>query len=88
MLLLAYVVAGLREAGEPSRKAMIVDLAGESSRGSEVGLYYSIRGFVVMPGSLIGAALWSSSPILPFLVGSSIAWAGLVIFLIRLKSNP
>ncbi len=88
MLLLAYLVAGLKEAGEPSRKAMIVDLAGETSRGSEVGLYYSIRGFVVMPGSLIGAALWSSSPILPFLVGSSIAWVGLVVFLVRIGSNP
>jgi len=85
MLLLAFLVAGLREAGEPSRKAMIVDLASESARGSQVGLYYSIRGFAVMPGSVIGALLWSISPHMPFVVGSVIAFTGLLIFIERIR---
>ncbi|MGH9368513.1 MAG: MFS transporter, partial [Thermoanaerobaculia bacterium] len=37
----AYVLGGLREIGEPARKALSVDLAGEEGRGRAVGLYYA-----------------------------------------------
>src|SRR5205085_6547449 len=39
-LVVAFVIGGLREIGEPSRKAMIVDLAAANLRARTVGLYY------------------------------------------------
>ena len=42
-LILAFVVGGLREIGEPSQKAMIVDFAGQQLRGRTVGLYSLVR---------------------------------------------
>ena len=43
LLLMAFIVAGLREIGEPARKAMIVDFAQEDVRARSVGLYYLVR---------------------------------------------
>lgn len=61
-LVVAFAVAGLREIGEPARKALIVDLARAEARGREVGLYYLIRGLIVFPASLVGGWLWSLDP--------------------------
>src|SRR5262249_40974799 len=38
-LVAAFVVGGLRELGEPARKALIVDFAAPALRGRVVGLY-------------------------------------------------
>ena len=71
----AYVVGGLREIGEPARKALIVDLA-EGDPGATVGLYYSIRGFAVAGAAAIGGALWTVRPTLTFLVATALGAAG------------
>jgi MFS family permease len=63
---LAFVVAGLRELGEPARKAMIVDFAGAQMRGRVVGTYYLLRGLVVFPAPLVGGWLWTLKPQWPF----------------------
>lgn len=42
-LIIAFIIGGLREIGEPSRKAMIVDFAEPHLRGRSVGLYYLVR---------------------------------------------
>ena len=65
-LLIAYALGGLREIGEPARKALIVDLADPAARGRSVGLYYSIRGFAVAGAAAIGGALWTIRPSLTF----------------------
>jgi MFS family permease len=65
-LVAAFVCAGLREIGEPARKAMIVDLADVSQRGQMVGVYYFTRGLVVMPASFIGGLLWQLTPQTPW----------------------
>lgn len=62
----AFVVAGLREIGEPARKALIVDLAAPEARGRAVGMYYLIRGLVVFPASILGGLLWGIDPRAPF----------------------
>jgi predicted MFS family arabinose efflux permease len=71
----AYVVGGLREIGEPARKALIVDLA-QGDPGATVGLYYSIRGFAVAGAAAIGGALWTVRPSLTFLVAGGLGAAG------------
>lgn len=71
----AYVVGGLREIGEPARKALIVDLA-RPDPGRAVGLYYALRGFAVAGAAIVGGALWSVRPQLTFLVAIGLGVAG------------
>ena len=80
-LIAAFVVAGLRELGEPARKALIIDLAEGESRGSTIGAYYTILGAVVFPSAFLGGWLWEQAPTAPFLVGAGITALGLAWFL-------
>ncbi len=57
-LVLAFVVYGLREIGEPARKALITSLLPEAVRARGVGLYWGLRSFAVCWASLLGAVLW------------------------------
>ena len=51
LLVIAFVIGGLREIGEPSRKAMIVDSARDDLRARSVGLYYLIRSLSITPAA-------------------------------------
>jgi len=86
-LLGAYVIGGLREVGEPSRKAMIVDLATPGVEGKTVGLYYGIRGFAVAGAAAIGGALWTIHPNLTFFVAAILGVAGTAWAAIALPSR-
>ena len=57
-LVLAFVIWGLREIGEPARKALIVSLLPAPIRAQGVGLYWGIRGLAICWASLIGALVW------------------------------
>lgn len=70
-LALAFVVRGLKEFGEPARKALIIGEAQPELRARTYGAYYLIRDSVVTVGSLIGAWLWSISPQANF-IGSAL----------------
>jgi MFS family permease len=83
----AFVVGGLREIGEPARKALIVDLA-VGDPGATVGLYYSIRGFAVAGASAVGGALWTLRPSLTFLVAAGLGVAGTLAAALWLPSRP
>jgi MFS family permease len=72
----AYCIGGLREIGEPARKALIVDLADPKARGRTVGLYYGIRGFAVAGAAAIGGALWTVRPSLTFTAAAALGLAG------------
>jgi MFS family permease len=86
-LVAAFVCAGLRELGEPARKAMIMDLADAAQRGRTVGAYYFTRGLVVMPASLIGGFLWTLAPQTPFFVAAGICLLGVVLMLTGKRSD-
>lgn len=81
-LIVAFIAAGLRELGEPARKALIVDLAEESHRGRVIGFYYLIRGLVTIPAPLLGGLLWQRGFPLPFIVGGAISALGLGVYYI------
>jgi len=66
-LALVFVVRGLKEFGEPARKALIIGEAVPETRARTYGAYYLIRDCVVTTGSFLGAALWSISPRANFL---------------------
>jgi len=57
-LILAFIVWGLREIGEPARKALIVSLLPAPVRAQGVGLYWGIRGIAICWASVIGALVW------------------------------
>jgi len=61
-LALAFVVRGLKEFGEPARKALIIGEAVPELRARTYGAYYLIRDCTVTTGSFLGAWLWHLSP--------------------------
>ena len=63
----AFAFRGLKEFGEPARKALIIAQADPQLRARTYGAYYLIRDCVVTTGSLVGALLWSVSPQANFL---------------------
>ena len=73
-LALAFVVRGLKEFGEPARKALIIGEAVPELRARTYGAYYLIRDCVVTSGSFLGAWLWSVGPRANFL-GAAICGA-------------
>jgi MFS family permease len=73
-LALAFVVRGLKEFGEPARKALIIGEALPELRARTYGAYYLIRDCTVTSGSLLGAWLWHISPQANFL-GAAICGA-------------
>jgi len=66
-LMLAFFLRGLKEFGEPTRKALIMDLAPDSCKAGMFGLYYLIRDVIVSIAAFGGAFLWQSSPQVNFM---------------------
>jgi MFS family permease len=73
-LALAFVVRGLKEFGEPARKALIIGEAAPELRARTYGAYYLIRDCTVTSGSFLGAWLWYISPRANF-IGAAICGA-------------
>jgi MFS family permease len=57
-LVLAFVVGGLREFGEPARKAMITELVPADCRTQAIGIYWATRSAAIVPASLVGGVVW------------------------------
>lgn len=81
-LVLAFVVRGLKEFGEPTRKALIMDLAPENRKAAMFGLYYLMRDTVVSVVALGGAVLWAVKPELNLVVACGCGVAGAAWFAI------
>ncbi len=71
-LALAFAVRGLKEFGEPARKALIIGEAIPELRSRTYGAYYLIRDSIVTSGSLLGVWLWEISPQANF-IGAAIS---------------
>jgi MFS family permease len=84
-LVAAFVIGGLREIGEPARKALIVDLAAPQLRARSVGLYYLVRGVAITPFAAAGGLLWSITPRAPLLLAGVV---GVVGTLVVARVNP
>jgi len=76
----AFMIRGLKEFGEPARKALIISEAPKTTRASTYGAYYLIRDTVVTAGSFLGAALWRHSPQANFIGAALCGAAGTVWF--------
>ncbi len=87
LLVLAFVVGGLREIGEPSRKAMIVDFARADLRARSVGLYYLVRSLSITPAAASGGLLWKIGPQVPFVTAAIIGLIGTVVFALTVEER-
>ena len=91
-LLFAY--SGLRFAGLPAHKALIVGPAERDTGGRVAGSYYLLRNTVVIPSALLGGALYggfsipttelsyAGSPELAFLTATAVGLFGTVSFVL------
>lgn len=86
-LAIAFVIGGLREIGDPARKALIVDLAQPQQQGRTVGLYYLIRSLSITPASFVGGLLWKIDPTIPFFVASVIGFIGTILFALTVEKK-
>ena len=76
----AFVLRGLKEFGEPTRKALILDLAPEDRKAGAFGVYYLCRDIVVSIGAFAGAFLWQRGPEVNFLTAAACGAAGTLFF--------
>jgi MFS family permease len=61
VMVIAFVIRGLKEFGEPTRKALIMDLAPDGRKAATFGVYYLIRDIIVSVAAFGGALLWDAS---------------------------
>jgi hypothetical protein len=87
LLIIAFVIGGLREIGEPARKAMIVDFAQEGVRARSVGLYYLVRSLSITPAAAVGGLLWKLTPEVPFVVAGVIGLFGALVFALTVEEQ-
>ena len=76
----AFALRGLKEFGEPTRKALIMDLAPEGRKAAMFGLYYLIRDVIVSVAAFGGAFLWILNPRLNLLIAAAFGMAGTAWF--------
>ena len=82
MLVVAFIIRGLKEFGEPTRKALIMDLAHEDAKARTFGAYYLVRDIVVSVAALSSALLWNISPAVNFIVAAGFGVIGTALFAI------
>jgi len=87
LLVLAFVVRGLKEFGEPTRKALIMDLAPEEAKALTFGAYYLARDVVVSIAALASAPLWTISPAANFLTAAGCGAVGTLLFAVSGKDT-
>jgi len=76
-LVMTYMINGLRELGEPARKALISTGFPPEVRARGVGLYWGLRSFAFCPAPIVAAVLWRAiGPDATFLIGGGIGLAG------------
>src|SRR5207253_1331066 len=74
-LVIAFVIRGLKEFGDTSRKALIIGYSDSDRRGQMVGTYYLVRDLIVSTGAIVGAYLWKLGPGLNFVGAAAIGAA-------------
>ncbi len=80
-LVAAYALNGLREIGEPARKALITEGFAPELRARGVGLYWGLRSLAYCPAPLLAAYLWDAiGPQATFGVGGGLGLVGALWF--------
>src|SRR6266446_1631564 len=86
-LVVAFVIRGLKEFGDTSRKALIIGYSDPDRRGQMVGTYYLVRDSIVSIGAIVGAYLWNLGPGLNFVGAAALGVAGTIFYLKTIRRN-
>jgi len=81
VLVALFAFSGLRFAGLPSHKALIVGPAETDAGGRVTGTYYLVRNTLVVPAGVLGGYLYAIDPVLSFGVASAVGLVGVGLFL-------
>jgi len=82
-MVLVFAFSGLRFAGLPSHKALIVGPAEQDAGGRVTGTYYLLRNTVVIPSAALGGYLWQYvTPEVAFTVAAAVGLLGTGYFLV------
>ncbi|MFC4359350.1 MFS transporter [Halobium salinum] len=79
-LVALFAFSGLRFAGLPAHKALIVGPAEADAGGRVTGTYYLVRNTVVIPSAALGGWLYAGSPETAFTVATVVGLAGVGFF--------
>ncbi|WP_255166965.1 MFS transporter [Natrononativus amylolyticus] len=83
VLIALFAFSGLRFAGLPAHKALIVGPAERGAGGRVTGSYYFVRGAIVIPSGVLGGFLWEFvNPEISFTIASVIGMIGVAYFVI------
>ncbi|WP_224447936.1 MFS transporter [Haloprofundus salilacus] len=82
VLAVLFAFSGLRFAGLPAHKALIVGPAERDAGGRVTGSYYLVRNAVTIPSAVVGGWLYASSPTLAFGVATVVGVLGTAYFLV------
>lgn len=83
ILVILFAFSGLRFAGLPAHKALIVGPAQSGAGGRVTGSYYFVRGAIVIPSGALGGILWQYvSPTVSFSLASIIGMIGVIYFIL------
>lgn len=78
-----FAFSGLRFAGLPLHKALIVGPAEQGAAGRMTGSYYLLRNTIVIPSAALGGYLWELvSPVIAFSIAAAVGVAGTGYFLL------
>ena len=76
LLVPVFILRGLKEFGEPTRKTLIMELAPEKRKAAVFGLYYLLRDMAVTLAAFGGAFLWMISPAVNFITAFAFGLIG------------
>lgn len=62
VLVIAFIIRGFKEFGEPARKSQIMEFAPEGKKALYFGAFYFYRDIFVTVGVILGGALWVIKP--------------------------
>ncbi len=86
-LVIAFVIRGLKEFGDTSRKALIIGYSNSERRGQMVGTYYLVRDLIVSTGAILGAYLWKLGPALNFLGAAALGATGTIFYVKTIRQS-
>jgi len=77
-----FAFSGLRFAGLPAHKALIVGPAERNEGGRLVGSYYLVRNFVTIPSAALGGWVYGVDPVLAFGGATVVGLVGTAVFVV------
>lgn len=77
-----FAFSGVRFAGLPAQKALIVGPAERRTGGRVTGTYYLVRNLAVIPSAAAGGVVYARSPELAFVLASAVGAVGVLYFLV------